>query len=108
MFNKYAVNGIQANELLAAGTTLVDVRTEPEWQTSHVPGSARVPLDSIQHRRAALARQYAGSEVLVICRSGSRSGRAAAMFRDMGVNAVNVRGGINAWTRNQLPLNKGR
>lgn len=108
MFNKYAVNVIRANDLLAAGTTLVDVRTKAEWQTSHVPGSVRVPLDSIQHRRAALARQYAGSEVLVICRSGSRSSRAAAMFRDMGVNAVNVRGGINAWTRKQLPLNKGR
>lgn len=108
MFNKYAINVVTARERHAGGATLLDVRTKEEWRQGHVPGSVRVSLDSISQRRDALARQYAGNEVLVICRSGNRSARAAAMFRDMGITAINVRGGINAWSRKDLPLKKGQ
>jgi rhodanese-related sulfurtransferase len=108
MFNKYAINVLTASQRQSDGATLLDVRTKEEWRRGHVPGSVRVSLDSIEQRRSALTRQYAGSEVLVICRSGSRSGRAAAMFRDMGISAINVRGGIDAWNRKDLPIKKGQ
>ncbi len=108
MFNKYAINVATAHERHAAGATLLDVRTKEEWRQGHVPGSVRVSLESIPQRRQALARQYGDAELLLICRSGNRSARAAAMFRDMGVTAINVRGGINAWNRKDLPIKKGQ
>ena len=107
MFNKYAVNVTAAAERHNSGFTIVDVRTKEEWRNGHVPGSIHISLESIPKRPDAVKRQLQGKEVLVICRSGSRSSRAAAMFRDLGVNAINVRGGINAWARKDLPIKKG-
>ncbi len=38
----------------------------------------------------------------------ARSARPAALFRDMGISAINIRGGINAWSRKELPIKKGQ
>ena len=81
---------------------ILDVRTREEWKTGHAPGAMHISLQSLTGRAAKLE----GSQVLAICRSGSRSGRAAGYLRSQGIDALNVRGGMNAWNRAGLPTTK--
>jgi rhodanese-related sulfurtransferase len=46
--------------------------------------------------------------VLVICRSGNRSGKAASRLRALGLDVLDVRGGMIAWERHGLPIRAGK
>jgi rhodanese-related sulfurtransferase len=107
MFGKKSMDVSAVYGRLAEGAVLVDVRTKEEWREAHVPGAVRISLDSLHDRQDALKRRYADSELLVICRSGSRSAQAAHFFESLGINALNVRGGINSWIRKGLPITQG-
>ncbi|MGC6531879.1 MAG: rhodanese-like domain-containing protein [Flavobacteriales bacterium] len=71
---------------LERGAALVDVRTEAEFAQGHHPQSINLPL---QHLAEWAPRYQPGDEVVVVCRSGSRSGMAALQLRKRGVHAVN-------------------
>lgn len=85
------------------GYTIVDVRTKPERTLGHPQGSIHISLDSLDRRTPALE----GRRVLAICRSGNRSRSAARFLNANGIEALNVKGGMNAWTRAGLPTTKG-
>ena len=78
----------------AAGAVLVDVREPDEWVEVRVPGVQLVPLATVADRIDQIPVQ---GPVHVICRSGSRSLRAAEFLRENGIDAVNVAGGTLAW-----------
>lgn len=80
---------------------LVDVRTARERTLDGAPaGAAHVPVDRLVEQ----LELFDGRQVYLICRSGKRSGRAAARLRNAGVDATNVKGGMLAWKREGLPL----
>ena len=81
-------------ERLAAGAAIVDVRQPDEYAAGHVPGAPLVPLAEVPERLDAFPAE---GEVLIICRSGARSGRAAEFLRAQGIDAINVAGGTLAW-----------
>jgi len=47
-----------------------------------------------------------GRQVAFLCHSGARSSRATGIAIKAGHDAVNVRGGVIAWTRAGLPLTR--
>jgi rhodanese-related sulfurtransferase len=47
-------------------------------------------------------------EILVVCQSGNRSLSATRQLTSAGFNAVNVRGGMMAWSHAGLPVSKGK
>ena len=81
--------------------TLVDVRTPGEFARGHVPGAVNVPLDTLPGTLDAYADK---GEVHVICQSGGRSARAAAMMAEHGIDAVNIAGGTGAWQAAGKPV----
>ena len=92
-----AVPEINVDELasrLEAGAFLLDVRQPDEYIEAHVPSALLVPLDEVPARVAELP---ADGEILVICRSGARSHRAAEFLIGQQLDAVNVAGGTLAW-----------
>ena len=90
-----------AHEAAGNGALLIDVRSGDEWKRDgRAAGAQHIPLSSLPQRLERLQ----GHEVLVICRSGNRSARAAALLRRNGISALNVRGGMIAWSRHGLPL----
>ena len=93
-----AVPEINVEELagrLNEGAFLLDVRQPDEFVEAHVPGALLVPLDEVPVRAGELP---ADQEILVICRSGARSHRAAEyLIAQHGLSAVNVAGGTLAW-----------
>lgn len=74
---------------------MLDVREPEEWEDGHVAGALHIPLGSLSGRVHELD---AKQEVIVICRSGHRSGMACEWLSEQGFNAINMVGGLNHWT----------
>jgi sulfur-carrier protein adenylyltransferase/sulfurtransferase len=79
----------------SAPLLLVDVREEVEGQISLLPGSKVIPLGMLPFRLEELDPE---PEIVLYCRTGVRSARAADVLLRAGYKRVkNLRGGINAW-----------
>jgi rhodanese-related sulfurtransferase len=105
-----AVTVIEAQRRLEAdrgpeGPLLVDVREPNEYAEFRAEGAVLVPLSTFMLKYPALPRDR---ELLLICRTGARSGQATAFLRANGWPDVsNVDGGTLAWVRAGLPARKG-
>jgi molybdopterin/thiamine biosynthesis adenylyltransferase/rhodanese-related sulfurtransferase/molybdopterin converting factor small subunit len=74
---------------------LVDVREPHEIAICALPGSVKIPLGELAEN---LHRLSTVDEIVVHCRSGSRSAKAVALLREAGFRKVrNLAGGILAW-----------
>lgn len=82
------------------GWAVLDVREPAEWAAGHVAGSLHIPLAELPGRLADLPE----ADLLVVCRSGGRSQRAADWLSMNGWDAFNLAGGLFAWVRAGLPL----
>lgn len=82
---------------------LLDVREEPEWKAGHAPGAVHAPLTGLTGG-AALPASAQGRPLVVICRSGHRSRQAAKLLAERGADAVDVKGGMNAWAVTGHPV----
>ncbi|CAO0834085.1 Rhodanese domain-containing protein OS=Streptomyces microflavus OX=1919 GN=Smic_83530 PE=4 SV=1 [Streptomyces microflavus] len=82
---------------------LLDVRERPEWNAGHAPGAVHVPL-SKPATGAGLPAEATGRPLVVICRSGHRSQQAAKLLNQHGAQAVDVKGGMNAWAAAGHPV----
>jgi rhodanese-related sulfurtransferase len=80
---------------------LLDVRTTGEWKKGHAPGARHLPASTL---RAQAKKLPAGRRYAAVCRTGSRSKQATAQLRRLGLDVVNVKGGMTAWERAGLPL----
>lgn len=76
--------------------TLLDVREEWELGVASVPGVVHIPMGDVQDRIGEIDR---GKEVVVLCRSGRRSLEVARFLQQNGFTAVNLAGGVLAWSR---------
>ena len=89
----------QSHALLQSGKSLVllDVREEEEFITGHVPGAVLLPVDTIDKETAAAAIPALDTPVMVYCRSGKRSIRAALMLDRLGYKDIYDMGGLAGW-----------
>jgi rhodanese-related sulfurtransferase len=83
-----------AHAMLDEGAALLDVREQNEWDAGHAPDAQFIPLGELTARVGELPRDR---RIVVICRSGARSDRAAQFLAEQGFDAVNVSGGMRAW-----------
>jgi rhodanese-related sulfurtransferase len=86
---------------------VLDVREDDEWAAGHVQGARHIPMGDLPTRFpevSALAGTAPTGEVVVVCRSGARSGRVVAWLNQNGVDAVNLAGGLGAWAHAGRPL----
>jgi rhodanese-related sulfurtransferase len=86
---------------------IVDVRAAHELRgpLGRIAGAEPVPLGEVP---AAAARLRSDRPLLVVCRSGNRSGKACAQLAEAGVRALNLAGGMIAWNRAGLPVERHR
>jgi DMSO/TMAO reductase YedYZ molybdopterin-dependent catalytic subunit/rhodanese-related sulfurtransferase len=90
-----------AQRLVEAGALLLDVREPDEWRTGHAPGATLMPMASVQRCHEELPRDR---QIVVMCRSGGRSAAVTDSLRRGDFDAVNLAGGICAWSAAGLPL----
>ena len=78
-----------------ANVQLIDVREPHELEISRIEGADLIPLGSLASEMHELDSTQ---EIILICRSGSRSARALEILVGAGFEKIkNLRGGINAW-----------
>jgi adenylyltransferase/sulfurtransferase len=74
---------------------IIDVREPNEYQINRIAGSELIPLGDIPRRYAELDPE---EELVMQCKSGGRSGKAADFLRSVGFKKVlNLKGGIIDW-----------
>jgi rhodanese-related sulfurtransferase len=86
---------------------VVDVREPHEFvgPLGHVAGAELVPLSSLVEAAAGWDRDR---PLLLVCRSGARSARAATALAQLGFrNLYNLAGGMLAWDADRLPVERG-
>ena len=104
---KTGYGNITATELqsLLAGNNpplLLDVREPHEYTAGHIPGSVLIPMGEVLSRLSEIPRDQT---VVVVCRSGNRSGQVAGKLADQGyTNVLNLQGGVLDWPK---PLQMG-
>jgi rhodanese-related sulfurtransferase len=77
--------------------TLLDVREDWELATASLPDCLHIPLNEIPGR---LKELDANSAIIVMCHAGGRSQMVADFLLAQGFGRVsNLRGGIDAWSR---------
>lgn len=74
-------------QYLKNGAVVIDVRTPEEFQEGHVQGSKNIPLQVISGHIEEIVKL--GKPVITCCRSGARSGSAATILKQHGVDAIN-------------------
>lgn len=80
---------------------LIDVREPHELEISALPGAENIPLGELA---AHLHELNSAEEMVVLCKSGTRSARALELLAGAGFRKVkNLRGGINAWAQRVDP-----
>jgi rhodanese-related sulfurtransferase len=87
--------------VLAAGAVLLDVREPDEWEAGHAPEARHVPLGLLPDRMGELER---AERIVVVCRSGHRSGLATEWLSVAGFDAVNLVGGMQAWAAARMAV----
>ncbi len=93
-----------AAEVDAGGVVLVDTREPHEYEEAHIEGGRLVPPGLLRDQIASVVPDRS-QRVVLYCRSGKRSGKAAEEMAEMGYdNLANVGGGILAWQEQGLPV----
>jgi adenylyltransferase/sulfurtransferase len=82
------------------GIVLLDVREPHEWEICRLEGAILIPLRELP---AHLNRLDPTREYVVYCKTGARSAQAARIMQAAGLRVRNLRGGINAWSREVDP-----
>ncbi len=85
---------------------VVDVREPDEFKSGHLLNAKYIPLGKLSDRVGELER-YRDKPIVVVCRSGNRSATACALLSRQGFTQVyNLAGGVTAWQKAGLPLEK--
>ena len=102
------INEIDVAELASLMETnadnlqLVDVRQPQEVAAGAIPGMTNIPMVSLPMRAQEISDD---KQVILICRSGARSGQCTAWLMQNGKDNVhNLRGGMIAWANSGLQM----
>lgn len=80
---------------------LVDVRNPHEYEIAKIPGSVLVPLPEIENGPGVekVKELLNGHKLIAHCKMGGRSAKALGILKEAGIEGINVKGGITAWSR---------
>ena len=102
-----AVAPADAVNLANAGALLLDVRDSQAYEAGHIIEARNLPAADLAGKAETL-KKYKEKPVIVYCENGTTSGGAARTLRAGGFNkVVTLRGGLQSWRQENLPLVKG-
>lgn len=90
------IDGAEARQLVSEGAGLLDVRTKGEFDGGHLPDAQWIPVAELAGRVDEVPKDQT---VIVYCRSGGRSARAAQILKSAGFEEVRDLGPMSAWSR---------
>lgn len=96
-----AIDVKSAHEQQVSGTPIYDVREQDEFEAGHAEGAISIPLSELGQRYTEIPQDR---DVLIICKSGGRSGQACEALEQAGYKVTNVTGGSLDWYGENLPF----
>ncbi|QKD81991.1 molybdopterin-synthase adenylyltransferase MoeB [Thermoleptolyngbya sichuanensis A183] len=90
----------------ADGYVVIDVRNPNEYEIAKIPGTTLIPLPEIENGDgvAKVQELLNGHKLIAHCKMGGRSAKALAILKERaGIDGINVKGGITAWSREVDP-----
>lgn len=85
---------------------VIDVCGADEYANGHIVGAKNVPLNELEARLPGVVKNKA-LPLVMVCASGARAQRAAAMAQKLGyANAQVLNGGLKAWATAGMPVEK--
>lgn len=96
---------VELHDLIKSGQkdfVLVDVRNPNEYDIARIPGSVLVPLPEIESGPGVQKVKdllNGHTNLIVHCKMGGRSAKALGILAEAGISGTNVKGGIQAWSR---------
>ncbi|MDE0309739.1 MAG: rhodanese-like domain-containing protein [Acidiferrobacterales bacterium] len=85
---------------------IVDVSDTKEFETGRIPKARNIPLSRIESDINTLTK-FRSRPIVVVCRIGNRSGKAASMLKKHDFSDVRtLKGGFTAWAKENLPVEK--
>lgn len=102
-----AVGPNDAIRLANSGAGILDVRSAEDYQAGHIIDARHVPAAELSSRAESL-KKYKDKPLIVYCENGSASAAAARALKEQGFTKVaTLRGGLQGWRQENLPLVKG-
>jgi rhodanese-related sulfurtransferase len=95
------VSVAEALELIDDGALILDVREDNEWESGRAANATHIALNAVPDHVTEFPKDRV---ILCVCRSGARSGRATKFLVDEGFDAVNLEGGMLAWSAEGEPI----
>lgn len=83
---------------------VLDVRTPAEYAEGHIENALNIDVNQEGFAEKAAGMLPMGKTLAIYCRSGRRSANAAAILAERGWKAVNLKGGILAWQKEQMAV----
>jgi rhodanese-related sulfurtransferase len=102
-----AVAPHDAIRLMNQGGLVIDVRAGEQYEAGHISESRHIPQKDLAASAESL-RKYKDKPVITYCDTGLSGGAAARELSRLGFAKVfNLRGGLGAWQKENLPLVRG-
>lgn len=96
-----------AIRLMNQGALVLDVRDGEPYASGHIGEARHVPLKEVAGSAESL-KKFREKPVVTYCETGMNGGVAARELRKLGFSKVfNLRGGLNAWRQENLPVVRG-
>lgn len=102
-----SVSVLEFPQLTRDDALVVDVGEPHEFKKGHIPRALNLPLKTLTKDQAKLTK-YKNKTIVVTCRAGNRSESAARFLSKNGFeNVYTLSGGMLAWEKENLPVDKG-
>lgn len=103
-----SVSPLQLPQLQRGGkAVIIDVNDASTYAASHIPDAVNFPLESINAENKTLTK-LKDKTAIVVCQSGTKSAKAAKALLSLGFKDIHtLRGGLMAWSKENLPLSNG-
>lgn len=103
-----ALSANDAIRMMNHNALVIDVRPAALYQSGHIAEARNLDPKTLAENADSL-KKYREKPVIVCCDSGMESGAAARQLTKLGFQKVfNLRGGLNAWRQENLPLTRGQ
>jgi rhodanese-related sulfurtransferase len=103
----FAVGPNDAVRLVNTGALVVDVRDAKAYESGHIIDARSIPAADIADKAETL-KKFKEKPVLIYCDSGLASATSAKALKALGfTKVVSLRGGLQGWVQENLPVVKG-
>ncbi|HFC01275.1 MAG TPA: rhodanese-like domain-containing protein [Phaeodactylibacter sp.] len=83
----FGIEEVDIESVLRQGAVIIDVRTPQEFKSGHPKGAVNIPLQKIKNSTLKIKKYK--KPVITCCASGRRSGTAASILKNAGIEVYN-------------------